>query len=128
MSKKNATEQLKKEVYNDILRGNTQSNLVNKITTDYYNVGLKYSVHTAKDLISEVRRIVRADYQEEQKFLRESNINRLLDLYNESFEVGDRSTALKTLQEMNKMCGLYESEKLDVTLNGNVDINFGFDE
>lgn len=127
MSRKNATEQVKNHIYNDLLRGATQSNLVEKLTTDYYDIGIKYSEHTSKDLIAKVRKIIRKDYEEEKSFLRETNINRLLDLYNESIEFGDRGTALKTLQEMNKMVGIYEPDKIDVTLDSNITIDFGFD-
>lgn len=127
MSAKNATEQVKNYIYNDLLRGATQSNLVDKLTKDLYEVGIKYSAHTSRDLISKVRRMVRADYLEERKELRETNLNRLLDLYSEAKDNKDRFTALKTLQELNKMCGLYEAEKVDVNINGNITVDFGFD-
>lgn len=128
MSKKNATEQLKRYISNDLLDGATQSVLVQKITEDAYGVGLKYSVHTAKDIISECRRILRDDWKEERETLREMQLNRLLDLYTESREAKDRLTALNTLKEINKVTGQYEPIRVDATIDGTISIDFGFDK
>ena len=128
MSKKGATEQLKRYIANDILNGGTQITIVQKITEDVYGVGYTLSEHSAKDLIAKVRKDLREDWAEERKHLQEIQMQRLLDLYTESREALDRLSALNTLKEMNKMCGLYEPDKVSVEakVDSKIVIDFGF--
>ena len=130
MSKKNATEQLKRHIQNDILQGGTQKALVSRMVEDYYDVGYTLSEHSARDLIAKCRKELRDDWIEERKHLQEIQLQRLLDLYSESREAMDRMNALNTLKEVNKMTGLYPSEKLDVNANikGDIVIDFGFNK
>lgn len=125
MSRKGATEILKHRIYNDLMIGGTYSNIVAKVRNDDYNVGYTLGKECAKNLVTKVRKTIREDYMEEREHLRETNIARLLDLYNEALKNGDRLTGLKTLQEMNKMVGIYEPQNLNLNLQGEVTIDFG---
>lgn len=127
MSKKNATEQLKRYVANDILNGGTQATLVQKITEDVYGVGYTLNVHSAKDLIAKVRRQLKEDWESERQELKEIQLQRMLDLYTESRLAFDRYNALNVLKEINKMVGLNEPEKIEAKIDGSITIDFGFE-
>ena len=56
-------------------------------------------------------------------------IARTLDVYSEARELGDRLSALKALEQLNKMFGFYENKlKVEGNVNSNVTINFGFND
>ena len=56
-------------------------------------------------------------------------IARVLDVYSEARELGDRFSALKALEQLNKMFGFYENKlKVEGNVNSNVTINFGFND
>lgn len=130
MSKKNATEQLRRCVAKDILKGATQIKLIQKINKDAYGLGIKLPKDSAENLISKTRKELREDWIEERKGLQEIQLQRLMDLYEESREANDRYSALNTMKEINKMVGLYEAEKIkvDASINGSIEIDFGFSE
>lgn len=128
MPTKYKTDLVKVHLYNEILKGTTQSELVDKLNTDFWGVGQKYPVVRARELLSKVRKEVREDWNEEKAELRETTLARLMSLYTECLDQKDRQTALKTLQEISKITGLYDAQKLDVSLNANIEIDFGFGE
>ena len=126
MSKKTATRLAKDHIYNDLCIGATQKNLVSKLMNDDYGIGIKYKDHAARDLIALVRREIREDFEEEKKELKETMVQRLLFLYNESLEIGNHANALNSLKELGKVCGLYEPMNYNVNLNGGLTVDFGF--
>lgn len=117
-------DELEKHIWNEIIQGATNANLVDKIKNDYWNLGLKYCDGSAKNVVTRVRQQMKEDWKQELPTLREMQMQRLLSLYNESLEAADRGNALKTLQEINKVTGLYEAEKIDLNISGEVEINF----
>lgn len=126
-AKKGIQELLIRHICNDLLNGAVQSVLLEKIQDDTYGVGKTYQISMARQLIALARKRIREDWKEESKELREMQLNRILDLYTESREIGDRMSALKSLQEINKISGLYEPTKVDMKVGGSIDISFGFE-
>lgn len=120
---------LKEYVYNELLRGTTQSELVEKIQNDFWNIGKTYSTGSAKNLITQVRKEIKSDWEEERKDVRDTLLARLMSLYSDSIDAKDRYGALNCLKEIAKITGLYEPQKLDVNanVNGGLVIDFNFD-
>lgn len=127
MSKKGMTEILFQKVREDIYKGLSQADLIERIVTNYYQ--LKYdkepSLHYARNVISDVRKEIKEEWKEQNQELKELQLGRLLDLYNDSRKNNDRMNALSTLKEINKVSNLYEAEKIDMTISGNIEIDFG---
>lgn len=124
----NAKDQLRRHLINDLLNGASQSVLIQKIEEDAYQLGITYKVASAKNIISQCRKLLKADWEAERKDLREMQLTRLLDLYTDAREMRDTRGALSVLQEINKITGQYEAQKLDVNLSGDINIDFGFNK
>lgn len=123
-----ATIFLEDKVYRDILKGVPVSTIIDRIEHDYYKSGLHYSPkgksQSARNLLTRVRKKMKADYEEERKHLRETTINRLHNLYNECMDNLDRQTALNTIKYIGKITGMEEPQKVEVNLNGQIEIDF----
>ena len=121
--------ELKKEIYNDILNGAAYTVIINKIREGVYPSaeGTSYKENYAKKLIAEARKLMAEDFAEERQELKETLTIRLMDVYTEAREVGDRSAALKALEQMAKLTGVLEPTKIEGKFNSKVVIDFGFD-
>ena len=126
MSRKSNTQVIINKLYNLILNGATSSNLLEYLSDDEFTNGEVLTQKQKYEHIQKARWKIRDDFKEESKELRETNLNRLLDLYAESREIGDRLAALNALKEVNKMCGLYEPTKVEgkLDLSGDITIDF----
>lgn len=107
--------------------GATYTNCLNKLMNDDYEVGYCYSESRADKLISEAKKLIRKDFEEDRKEIKGRLYVALQDVFNECREWNDRGNALRALEQISKLLGLNEPEKVDMRLQ-NVDINFGFDE
>ena len=112
-------------IYNDICNGATYTNCLNKLMNDDYEVGHKYSESRADKLIQMARKLIRQDFEEDRKEIKARLYVAIQDVFNECRESNDRSNALKALDQISKLLGLNEPDKIDMRLQ-NVDINFGF--
>ena len=114
---------------NDILNGGTWSVMAKKLQEDEYELGYCYSRCQTARILQEARKRIKDDTDEMMKTLKEDMIARTLDVYSEARELGDRFSALKALEQLNKMFGFYENKlKLEGNINSNVTINFGFND
>lgn len=114
---------------NDILNGGTWSVMAKKLQEDEYELGYCYSRCQTDRIIQEARKRIKDDTDEMMKSLKEDMIARTLDVYSEARELGDRFSALKALEQLNKMFGFYENKlKVEGNVNSNVTINFGFND
>lgn len=111
-------------IYNDICNGATYTNCLNKLMNDDYEVGHKYSESRADKLIQMARKLIRQDFEEDRKEIKARLYVAIQDVFNECRESNDRSNALKALDQISKLLGLNEPDKIDMRLQ-NVDINFG---
>lgn len=129
--KEGATSVRKAEVinhiYNDICNGATYSNCMTKLMNDYYEIGYKYSESRADRLISEAKKLLRKDFEEDRKEIKARLYVALQDVFNECREWNDRGNALRALEQISKLLGLNEPDKVDMRLQ-QVDINFGLNE
>lgn len=114
---------------NTILDGGQYSVLISKLTEDEYGLGHCYSQSQAERIVRAARETIRKDVEEQLPNLRDDMISRLLDVYTECRNCGDRYASLKALDQLNKLCGLYENKvKVDCDISGDVNINFDFNK
>lgn len=112
------------KVYNDICEGATYSNIMQKLMNDGYGVNFKYTKLSAEKVILAARRIIRQDFEEDRKELKARLYVAIQDVFNECREWGDRGNALKALEQIARLVGLNEPDKIDMKVQ-QVDINFG---
>lgn len=113
-------------VYNAICNGNTISNIIQDLTNDNYGIGKKYCLQSAYNIINKVKNIIKHDFEDYKPQLRANLFITLMDILGEAREEGDRANALKAIDYIAKLGGVYEQ---NINLNDNkvIDINFNFD-
>lgn len=128
MAKNVGNDILRNEVYNDILNGATYSVLINKIVNAEYEGcnGFKYTKKSAESIVGRVKQTIREDYKQDREELKERLSTMLFDVYTEAREMGDRQAALKAVEQIAKMTGVNEAQKMEVSQK--VTIDFGFDD
>ena len=120
-------QQIVNAIYNDYCLGATYSNILNKLMGDEYGFGKKYSRRAADAFIAKARAIIKEDFARERPEMKEKLYAMLLDVYNESREIGDRGAANKSIEQIAKLTGAYEPTKQAIQIN-KVDIDFNLDD
>lgn len=115
-------------VYNDILNGAVYSNLVDKLMNDYWEKGYNYTESGAHEIVMFARRKMKKDWEDDLPNLKAKVYNILNDIYAECRESKDRMNALKSIDYINKLTGLYAPEKVDMKVDSEVIIDFKFNE
>ena len=118
-----------RNVINEILNGATYSVLKAKLMEDEYELGYKYSKGQVDRIVREARDVIKKDTEEQMPTLKEDMLARMLDVYTEARDMGDRMNALKALDQINKMFGMYQEKlKVDADIKQEVIIDFGYDK
>lgn len=112
-----------RHIVNDLMDGAVYSVIITKLTEDHYELGKNYNKGTAKQLIAEARKRIKKDFEEQLPEIKSSLTNMLLDLFTEAKEVGDRMNAIKCIQEIAKLTGAYEAQKVEAKVE-NIVIDF----
>lgn len=113
---------------NDILDGATRSVIVSKVKEDAYGIGRTYSEARVDQFIRKAREIIQQDTLEMIPTMRDDMINRLLDVYTDAKKKGDSNGALKALDQLSKVIGLYEQKlRVEGHTTNEIIIDFGFD-
>lgn len=113
-------------VYEDIAKGYPYSVLVERVKNGYYSPNYQYTDTGAQDLITDVKKMIKKDWEEDRKTLRADIYRKFMDVYKESRAAHDRANANTALREMGKLGGVYEPDKVDVNVTGEVEITFDF--
>lgn len=116
-----------RHIINDLLNGAVYSVLKTKLMEDEYGIGHCYSEDGVYDLVTEARKRIMQDFEEEREHIKSELMARLNDLFTECREVGDRGVALKTLQEIAKLTGAYEPMKIDQKVDEQITIDFNLE-
>lgn len=77
--------------------------------------------------IDEAYDLCKIPLSKERDKMRNLQLARLEDILEEARDQNDRQSAIGAIKEMNKLTGIYEAEKVDVTGTINVNIDFGLD-
>lgn len=115
----------KQHVWEDIAHGVKHSKMYEKLMTDEYNIGKTYSKAQAIDIVNETKKQIKKYWEEEREHLKEVTQERLDTVYEEAMARNDRQSAIGALKEFSKLTGLYDAQKVDVNLKGDIEIEFG---
>lgn len=116
-------------VINDIIDGGVYSVIIEKLMNDEYGVGKKYVKGTAKQIIKCARERIKEDFAEQLPQIRENLTSMLMDLFTDAKQMGDRTNAIKAIQEIAKLTGAYEPTKVEAKVeNIIIDFNLTDDE
>lgn len=113
----------------DILNGMSPYRVRLKLSRDQYEgfQSSKYCERKIYYLLEDAYKNCRIPLAKEREKMRNLQLARLEDLLEECRDQNDRQSAIATIKEMNKLAGIYEAEKVDVTGTINVNIDFGLD-
>lgn len=127
------TEQIIEEVYVDITNGESKSSVVRKLKLGLYSAqdgkvskdhNYPYEVYNA------AMARMREDADIKKDDLKSLVYGQFLAVYNEAVQVGDRQSALRALEQMAKLNGLYDNPQpttaIQLNTSGNVNVDFGF--
>lgn len=117
------------KIADDIIVGYTWKDIKKKIETDQYNP-FKTSNKTRErqwQYYKEATALLKVEFEEEKKELRNVLYERYLNLYKTCVSRNEMNTALNSLKEIAKLMGLNEADKVDVTSENKIVIDFSFD-
>lgn len=109
-------DDLLNEIGADLLNGKMKSEVIYKLMNKMYESQVtKYNEKRAKEIMKNAINNFQVELKETKDNLKAMAYNRLLSIYESAVSDSDRANALKSIDLMNKMLGLYEPDKLDVT-------------
>lgn len=118
------------KIADDIIVGYTWKDIKKKIETDQYEP-FKTSNKTRErqwQYYKEATALLKVEFEEEKKELRNVLYERYLSLYKTCISRNEMNTALNSLKEIAKLMGLNEADKVDVTSENKIVIDFSFDD
>lgn len=128
------TNMLIQEIYCDICNGATRNDCAYKLQNGMYEVGRYKDKNLGKsqayNLIQKSVDLMREESEQERNVMRSQMYNRLLAVYQDAVMNNDRSNAIRALEVIGKLCGMFNAEnQTNVQINNNKDnvtIQFGF--
>ena len=120
------------QVYCDMVNGIPSSEIIQKFANCQYD-GQKKAIgsRTAFDYISAAKDRMMYDYEADMKELRAEIYSKILAVYNDAVEEGDRTNALAALEKIMKLGGINDKPQTAIQINsdkeGGVTVNFGFE-
>lgn len=119
------------QVYCDMVNGIPNSEIILKFANCQYD-GQKKAIgsRTAFDYISAAKDRMMYDYEADMKELRAEIYSKIIAVYNDAIEEGDRTNALAALEKIMKLGGINDKPQTAIQINsdkeGGVTVNFGF--
>lgn len=119
------------EVYCDIINGSTDSDVLEKLTKGAYeNQKSAIGLRTAQDYLAAARMRLKYDFEAKAEVMREDLYSKLLSVYAEAVQKGDRYNAVQAVQTIMKLTGCaVDKPQTAIQVNGNdIKISFGFNK
>lgn len=119
------------QVYCDKVNGISSSEIILKFANCQYD-GQKKPIkeRTAIDYISAAKDRLMYDYENDMKELRADIYGKILAVYNDAVEEGDRTNALAALEKIMKLGGISDKPNAAIQINSDkengITVNFGF--
>lgn len=119
------------QIYCDMVNGIPNSEIVLKMEKAQYDDQTKpIGYRTALDYINAAKDRLQYDYEADMKELRADIYGKILAIYNDAVEEGDRTNALAALDKILKLGGI-DKPQTAIQINGGdkeggVTVNFGF--
>lgn len=117
-------------VYCDLLNGETTYHVIKKLMEGAYE-GLEkgYSLRQSQSYLAAARERIKNDFEQKEEDARSLLMGRFESVYNDSQVLGDHHAAIRALENLGKILGVYNNEKPTIQVSGNekgITINFGF--
>lgn len=127
------TDHIVDQVYCDKLNGLSTSEIIVKFANCQYD-GQKKPIkdRTACDYIAAAKDRLMYDYEADMKELRADIYGKILAVYNDAVEEGDRTNALAALEKIMKLGGISDKPQAAIQINSDKEngivVNFGFSD
>lgn len=129
MAQKYTREDWLNQLWTDIMNGFSRYELIRRLEVDYYGWGSdKWSRSKRYEVLKEAHDKCKMELTEKRDELRQVMYNRYLSVYQSAVENMDRSNAIKALDSIVKLSGISEPEKVDITQDVHVTIDFGLNK
>lgn len=110
----------REDLINEIIRMRIEKGASTKtIVEDFLQGQLKYKHSYSYALLKEAREKISEIYKNDNLNAINEQVGRLESLYEKALKEGNKKLALEVMKEINKLCGLYAAEKVDITTGGN---------
>lgn len=120
------------QVYCDMVNGVPNSEIVLKMANAQYDEQSKpIRYRTALDYINAAKDRLHYDFEADMKELRADIYGKILAIYNDAVEEGDRTNALNAIEKIMKLGGMDKPQtaiQINSSEENGVTINFGFDK
>lgn len=129
MSIKYTKEEWLNQLWVDVMNGYSRYELLRRLEVDYYGWDSdKWSRSKRYELLKEAYNKCKLELTEKRDDLKMVMFNRYLSIYQDAVESRDRSNALKALDSITKLSGIAEPDKVDITQDVKVSIDFGLNK
>lgn len=129
MSIKYTKEEWLNQLWVDVMNGYSRYELLRRLEVDYYGwESDKWSRSKRYELLKEAYNKCKLELTEKRDDLKMVMFNRYLSIYQDSVEARDRGNALKALDSITKLSGIAEPDKVDITQDVKVSIDFGLNK
>jgi len=128
-----AADEMVTEVYVDLCNGLVKSEIIEKITKGLYEHQKRpLSVRSAGDYLDAAYRRMAYDFESQAEQMRADLYSKLMTIYHDAIEAGDRSNAIQVIDRIMKLTGCAADKpttavQINNTAEG-VTISFGFDK
>jgi hypothetical protein len=108
----------KEDIINAIVKMRTENMATTKTILDFLMNDLEYGQAYAYELIKESKNLIIELYKQDNISRVEEAIGQLETMLERSYLRGDYKLSYNIRQELNKMTGLYATQKIDITSGG----------
>lgn len=120
------------QIYCDMVNGVSSSEIILKLANAQYDEQSKpIGTRTAFDYINAAKDRLQYDYENDMKELRADLYGKLLAIYNDAVEEGDRTSALNAIEKIMKLGGMDKPQtaiQINSSEGGDITVNFGFNQ
>jgi len=104
------------DIINSIVRMKVEKGASNKTILEFLQNDLGYKNSMAYDLLRDARKRIQLIWDKNYEAHLEESKGQLEEMLEKAFKDKNMKLALAIRQELNKMMGLYQAEKVDITL------------
>ena len=121
-------EELIELIFLDLINGESRYRIMLKLNRDAYpgHNTSKLSRTSKYNYIQEAMLNCEPESKETRDNQRKLLYQQILGVFNDAQMANDRQSALKALDMLSKVAGLYAKEEKDINLNGNINANISF--
>lgn len=121
-------EELIELIFLDLINGESRYRIMLKLNRDAYpgHNTSKLSRTSKYNYIQEAMLNCEPELKETRDKQRQLLYQQILGVFNDAQMANDRQSALKALDMLSKVAGLYAKEEKDINLNGNINANISF--